>query len=68
MSVTWRRLEHFVASFGSDRDRNDRTARSPDAATRRAGMARLEAAFRSPSQQQLPDVDWLPKTRAVVSR
>ena len=68
MSVTWRRLEHFVASWASDRATNDRTARSPDAATRRAGMARLEAAFHSPSQQQLPDDDWLPKTRSVVAR
>jgi hypothetical protein len=71
MSVTWRRLGHLVASWFDDGERD--TARAQDASfgadARRAGISRLQAAFRSPPPPQLrSDEDWLPRTRAIVSQ
>jgi hypothetical protein len=64
MSVAWRRLGNFVTSW------TEHTPSADDPAARRAGIARLEAAFRSPSQAHglEPDVDWLPSARSYVSR
>jgi multidrug resistance efflux pump len=68
MSVTWRRLEHLVASWHGD-DSLEAPGPSFDAATRRAGVARLQAAFRSPPDPVLQsEEDWLPRLRSVVSR
>jgi multidrug resistance efflux pump len=71
MSVTWRRLGHIVAAWIYDDGGNTDTAQNPslDADTRRAGLARLQDAFRSPQPQELTaDEDWLPKTRTLVSQ
>ena len=67
LSVTWRRLEHLVASWHSD-DSLEAPGPTFDAATRRAGVARLQAAFRSPPDPVLQsEEDWLPSSRSVVS-
>ena len=71
MSVTWRRLGHIVAAWIYDDGGNTGTAQNPslDAHTRRAGLARLQDAFRSPQPQELTaDEDWLPRTRTLVSQ
>ena len=56
MSVTWRRLGHLVASLA------DLDPAAPDEATRRAGVAKLDEALRSPSAAQRSQLDepWLP--------
>ncbi len=57
MSVTWRRLGNLVASLmpdsgGVETARNSApNGSAPEEDARRAGIARLEAAFRSPSPQ-----------------
>lgn len=55
MSVTWRRLGHFVASWIGDDAGNTATAQnlSLDADTRRAGIARLHDAFRAAGPQEV---------------
>jgi multidrug resistance efflux pump len=71
MSVTWRRLGHFVASWIGDDAGNTATAQnlSLDADTRRAGVARLHDAFRAAGPQELKaDEGWLPRTPTLVSR
>ena len=71
MSVTWRKVGHFVASWTHDNDGNADTAQDASfgADTRRAGIAQLQAAFRSPPPLALKsDEDWLPRTRALVSQ
>jgi multidrug resistance efflux pump len=71
MSVTWRRIGDFVASWIHGASRNAEAApAAADTKALRAGIAQLKAAFRSPLQQQLPksDEDWLPQTRSLVSR
>ncbi|BAM90448.1 hypothetical protein S58_44630 [Bradyrhizobium oligotrophicum S58] len=65
MSVTWRRLGHLVASL-TDLDPSE-----PDAATRRAGVTKLDDALRSqPALVQQPELDehWLPAARAVSAQ
>jgi hypothetical protein len=77
MSVTWRRLGHFVASWIHEDGRNSETAENADAAqnarsdaddTRRAGMARLQAAFSSSQPQQLTANEESPGTHTLVSQ
>ncbi|NOJ41824.1 HlyD family efflux transporter periplasmic adaptor subunit [Bradyrhizobium australiense] len=71
MSVSWRRIGNLVASWTHEDSRNPDTAQNHpvDANTRRAGMARLQAASRSPVPQALKaDEDWWSRTRALVSR
>jgi multidrug resistance efflux pump len=69
MSVTWRRLETLMTSWG-----NTKTPLQPsddNERTRETGFAMLAAAFRAASQAgyQPPDMnDWIPRTDAVVSR
>ncbi len=65
MSVTWHRLGHLVASL------TDLDPPEPDAATRRAGLTKLESVLRSaPASVQQPELDeqWLPATRAVSAQ
>jgi biotin carboxyl carrier protein len=63
MSVSWRRLGNFVASWTGPE-------RSPTEAERLDATARLKAALQSPSEHGAltPDQDWLPRSRAFVSR
>jgi hypothetical protein len=71
MSVTWRRLGHFVASWIKDDAGNIDTAQnlSLDADPRRAGITHLHDAFRaSEPQEPKADEDVLPTTRTLVSR
>ena len=71
MSVTWRRLQHFVASWQSNASRNAEAAQAPsfDATTRQAGVARLQAGFQSPREPALQtEEDWMPRARSFVSR
>lgn len=73
MSVAWRRLGQFVASWLPDGTRTSETELSPasEAAVRRAGMDRLKTAFRSASPQSQSlnaEEDWLPLARGVASR
>ncbi len=72
MSVAWRRLGNFLSSWLPDAPRTSEMESSlaSEAAARRAGLARLKAAFRSASPQPAlsPDEDWLPRARGVVSR
>jgi hypothetical protein len=71
MSVTWRRLGHFVASWIHDSPRNIDTAQTPslDADAGRVGTARQRPAFAPPAPEQLrPEEDRLPGTRTLVSR
>jgi multidrug resistance efflux pump len=68
MSVTWRRLETLVTSWGSNK-----TPVQPasDVKRRETGIAVLAAAFHSDPQaaQRFPQLDeWLPRTDTVVSR
>ncbi|CCE01365.1 conserved hypothetical protein [Bradyrhizobium sp. STM 3809] len=65
MSVTWRRLGHLVASLA------DLDAPTPDEATRRAGVTKLDRALRSqPAAAQMSEdgQHWLPATRAVSAQ
>ncbi|MDU3094162.1 MAG: HlyD family efflux transporter periplasmic adaptor subunit [Bradyrhizobium sp.] len=64
MSVTWRRLGHLVASLA------DLDPAAPDEATRRAGVAKLDEALRSPSAAQRSQLDepWLPVSSAVSAQ
>lgn len=73
MSVAWRRLGKFVASWLPDGTRTSEIELSPasETARRHEGIALLKAAFRSNSPQSPalnPDEDWLPRTRGLVSR
>ncbi|MHC2334142.1 HlyD family secretion protein [Bradyrhizobium sp. USDA 4454] len=71
MSVTWRRLGHFVASWIRDDAGTVNAAQSTssDADARRAGIARLQDAFRdSQAQQPTADENGSPGTRTLVSR
>jgi HlyD family secretion protein len=72
MSVTWRRLEDYLASWVDDGRGSTATAAAPDASTRREGFARLQAALRSPTKDQEPTLGpsdgWLSRVRAMVSR
>jgi biotin carboxyl carrier protein len=69
MSVTWRRFETLMTSWGGKID-----PIQPDAGhekRREAGFAMLAAAFRSatPEAGQSPDLeDWTPRTDVVVAR
>jgi hypothetical protein len=69
MSVTWRRFETLMTSWGGKK-----APLQPDAGhekRREAGFAMLAAAFLSatPEAGQSPDLeDWIPRTEAVVSR
>jgi multidrug resistance efflux pump len=70
MSVTWRRLGHFVASWIGEDAGNTATPQnlSWDADTRRAGITRLQDAFRGAGPQELKADGWLPRTPTLVSR
>jgi len=73
MSVTWRRLGNLVSSWMGNQTHDGGTGTAPtiDPALRRAGMARLEAALRSPSppsQALNAEEDWLPTAQSMVSR
>jgi multidrug resistance efflux pump len=71
MSVTWRRLGHFVASWIHDSPRNIDTAQTPslDAEADRAGTARQRPAFAPSAPEQLrSEEDRLPGTRTLVSQ
>jgi hypothetical protein len=72
MSVTWRRLEDYLASWVDEGRGSTATAAAPDASTRREGFARLQAALRSPTKDQEPTLGpsdgWLSRVRAMVSR
>jgi multidrug resistance efflux pump len=71
MSVTWRRLGHFVASWIHDSPRNVDTAQTPslDAEAGRADTARPRPAFAPSAPEQLrSEEDRLPGTRTLVSR
>jgi hypothetical protein len=69
MSVTWRRLETLVTSWG---DKKGPVLPNEDNERRReTGFAILAAAFRSAPQAagQLPNLkDWMQRTAAVVSQ
>jgi multidrug resistance efflux pump len=68
MSVTWRRLEAFMTTWG----KNSVTRASNDSERKReAGFAVLAAAFRTvaPEAWQSPELkDWMQRTDDVVSR
>ena len=71
MSVTWRRLGHFVASWIPDSPRNIDTAQTPslDADARRPGTAHLRPAFApSPPEKPRSEEDRPTGTRTLVSR
>jgi multidrug resistance efflux pump len=71
MSVTWRRLGDFVASWVDNDARIADTAENSalDPQTRKAGITRLQAAFRSSQPQDLRiDEEWWPRTRKLVSQ
>ena len=69
MSVTWRRLETLVTSWGNKR--GPVQAEGGNERKREAGFAKLAAAFRSAPQaehQSSELEDWMPWTDAAVSR
>jgi hypothetical protein len=69
MSVTWRRLETLVTSWGNKK--GPVQAEGGNERKREAGFAMLAAAFRSASQagyQSTELEDWMPWTDAAVSR
>ena len=71
MSVAWRKLGHFLASWSNREQRSTDSAQAAsfDEETRRAGMARLQTAFRSPSSPALSsEEDWVFRPHRLVAR
>jgi hypothetical protein len=69
MSVTWRRFETLITSWGNKK--GPVQAEGGNERKREAGFAMLVAAFHSASQAvyQSSDLqDWMPHTDVVVSR